>query len=143
MVGGTRNRVSETCPRSGLPDRHVMVSNHRRIDPDLDPRQRRMGSVDGPEGSFRSFEHRTRHPMRHRPVKRREPSSPWIGGRTLVLDRVEGDKTTPEHVHPEPPQQAPQPAKNPRLCVIRCLPELGLRRRSTRLGHQFPEPGQP
>ena len=96
----------------GLPDRHVMVSDHRRVDPDLDPRHHGMDSVTGHEGSsVHVIVRRPRHPLRHRPSERRDPARLSMGGRTLVADHVNHDEATPDLNHPEPSQQQLRPAE--------------------------------
>jgi len=133
----------------GLADRHVVVSNHRSVDPDLysrDPHSVGVGSVDGHEGSSVRYEQMTA-------TRCISPASDHAGtqivmtvGRTLVPALTHGAEALPDSAS-QPPQQQPRPA-NPRLCVIRCQSRRQSAPRATApatnsLNRVQPRPGEP
>jgi hypothetical protein len=102
----------------------------------LNPRQRGVGTVNRHEGS--SVRTNDTTPTRP-PASDSRTGVVLTGGRTLVVPpRRRGDAPDPRHPATADPRSA-----NPRLCVIRCDPRPAARVAGARLGHQFPEPGQP
>ena len=67
-------------------------------------------------------------------------SSSWTGEPSSPSS--DSDAQTLPLIATQRPQPTPRSA-NPRLCVIRCHPRRVTRVAGPRLGHQFPEPGQP
>src|SRR5665811_2483567 len=118
----------------GRSDRDVILSDHRGIDPDLNPRHGGVGTVNRHEGSSVRLNDTT---PTGPPASDSRTGVVLTGGRTLVVLR-RGDAPDPRHPATADPRSA-----NPRLCVIRCDPRPAARVAGPRLGHQFPEPGQP